>query len=63
MPANFKDQFHPFWWSLWELVMLLIKQMLESEESDSFCPVQTDLSIWVVKSNNLRESLFLVGSS
>lgn len=36
--------------------MLPFKQVLESEASDSFCPVQTDLSILVGKYSPLRES-------
>ena len=36
---------------------LPLKQMLESEGSNSFCPVQTHLSILVGEYNKLREAL------
>ena len=57
VPASFRDQYNPFWWSLQELVILSLKQMLESEGSNSFCPVQTHLSILVGEYNKLREAL------
>ena len=39
------------------LLILPLKQMLESEGSNSFCPVQTHLSILVGEYNKLREAL------
>lgn len=44
-------------------VMLFLKQILESAGRNSFCPVQTDLSIFIGKYNHLRESLFLMSNS